>query len=118
MQEVEITQAVRLNLTGYDREAVTLEPGRHMLPDRAADWVRRNPSVGRVLGAVAEAGASAEETSDGTTEDAPADPDVDADAFDADGDVGTEGEGGDEEDAGGEPVEAAPKRSRTTRRKE
>jgi len=47
--QVEVTQRVLLNLTGYAREGVLLEPGTHDVPERAADWFRRNPSYGRVV---------------------------------------------------------------------
>lgn len=46
---VEVTQRVLLNLTGYAREGVLLEPGAHDVPEQAADWFRRNPSYGRVV---------------------------------------------------------------------
>lgn len=53
MPQVKFNGAVSINLTGYDREAVTLEAGVHDVPERIAEWVRRNPSIGDVLDAAA-----------------------------------------------------------------
>jgi len=77
---VEVTRRVLLNLTGYDREGVLLEPGTHEVPDRAADWFRRNPSYGHVLGDVPE---SAPVDGDGDPETAAAEAEVTESASEA-----------------------------------
>lgn len=59
MPRVQFNGTVRINLTGYDREAVTFEAGAYDVPERVAEWVRRNPSVGDVLDAPPEASAAA-----------------------------------------------------------
>lgn len=46
---VRIKRELRINLSGYDREAVTLEPGDHVVPLSAARWLRNNPGYGEVL---------------------------------------------------------------------
>ncbi|HRC63541.1 MAG TPA: hypothetical protein PLX85_10020 [Dehalococcoidia bacterium] len=60
MPQVKFNRPVSINLTGYDREAVTLEAGVHNVPERVAGWVRRNPSVGDVLDAAAASAPAAD----------------------------------------------------------
>lgn len=58
MPQVRFNGPLRINLTGYDREAVTLEAGVHDVPERIAEWVRRNPSAGEVVEEPAEPGGA------------------------------------------------------------
>ena len=59
-----IKRAVTINLTGYDREPVTYQPGEHEVPAEGAAhvaaWLAVNPDIGRVI-----AGAPAQDASDG-----------------------------------------------------
>lgn len=52
-----IKREVTMNLTGYDRDPVTLETGEQEIPERAAanvaSWLRANPAFGHVLDATA-----------------------------------------------------------------
>lgn len=51
MPLVRIIQAVTANLSGYDREPVVLEPGEEReASENFAEWLRRNPGYGEVLG--------------------------------------------------------------------
>jgi hypothetical protein len=62
-----IKRAVTINLTGYDREPVTYQPGEHEVPSEGvahvAAWLAVNPDIGRVI-----AGAPAQAAADGAAE--------------------------------------------------
>lgn len=55
MKRVKLTTPLRINVTGYDREARTFPAGEHDVPDRVAEWLERNPGFGQVLGGAAPA---------------------------------------------------------------
>lgn len=62
MPRVKFHQAIRFNLSGYDRMPHVFDAGEHEVSERVAEFVARNPSVGAVLPATEQQPSGAETT--------------------------------------------------------